>query len=229
VMALVDAPGGKLLLTAPERMADPEFRKTLLMASGKVGVSRFVVDEAHCVSQWGHDFRPAYLVLRQAKEELGNPPVLATTATAPPHVRDDILFQLGIEGATIVTTTFDRPNLHYEVIVFGDDDEKNKTLVTLLKKLPRPGIVYCATVKKVEELYESLTRWGVPVAKYHGRMNKGERDDSQMRFMASAELIMVATNAFGLGVDKPNIRNVLHYHVPGSLEAYAQEAGRGGR
>ncbi len=229
VDALVRSPGGKLLLTTPERMADPEFRVFLREACGGVGVSRFVVDEAHCVSQWGHDFRPAYLSLRKAIEDVGRPPVLATTATAPPHVRDDILFQLGIEGAPIVTTTFDRPNLHYEVIVFGDEEEKMKTLVTLLKKLPRPGIVYCATVKKVEELYEALTRWGVSVSRYHGRMNKRERDDSQVRFMESSDLVMVATNAFGLGVDKANIRNVLHYHVPGSLEAYAQEAGRGGR
>jgi hypothetical protein len=211
VDALVRAPGGKLLLTTPERMADPEFRVFLREASSGVGVSRFVVDEAHCVSQWGHDFRPAYLSLRKALEDVGRPPVLATTATAPPHVRADILFQLGIERAEIVTTTFDRPNLHYEVIIFSDEDEKMKTLVTLLKKLPRPGIVYCATVKKVEELYEALTRWGVPVGKYHGRMNKGERDASQNAFMESSELIMVATNAFGLGVDKPNIRNVLHY------------------
>jgi ATP-dependent DNA helicase RecQ len=229
VDAMVREPGGKLLLTTPERMADPEFRVFLREASSGVGVSRFVVDEAHCVSQWGHDFRPAYLSLRKALEDVGRPPVLATTATAPPHVRDDILFQLGMEGATTVTTTFDRPNLHYEVIIFSDEDEKMKTLVTLLKKLPRPGIVYCATVKKVEELYEALTRWGVQVGKYHGRMNKGERDASQNAFMESSELVMVATNAFGLGVDKPNIRNVLHYHVPGSLESYAQEAGRGGR
>jgi len=229
VDALVHSPGGKLLLTTPERMADPAFRTYLREAASGVGVSRFVVDEAHCVSQWGHDFRPAYLSLRKALEDVGRPPVLATTATAPPHVRDDILFQLGMEKATIVTTTFDRPNLHYEVIIFHDEDEKMRTLVTLLKKLPRPGIVYCATVKKVEELYEALTRWGINVSKYHGRMNKGERDDSQQRFMESPDLIMVATNAFGLGVDKANIRNVLHYHVPGSLEAYAQEAGRGGR
>jgi len=229
VDALIRSPGGKLLLTTPERMADPEFRVFLREACGGVGVSRFVVDEAHCVSTWGHDFRPAYLSLRKALEDVGRPPVLATTATAPPHVRDDILFQLGMEGATTVTTTFDRPNLHYEVIVFGDENEKMKTLVTLLKKLPRPGIVYCATVKKVEELYEALTRWGISVARYHGRLTKRERDDNQQRFMDSSELVMVATNAFGLGVDKANIRNVLHYHVPGSLEAYAQEAGRGGR
>ncbi len=229
VDALIKSPGGKLLLTTPERMADPTFRTFLREASAGIGVSRFVVDEAHCVSQWGHDFRPAYLSLRKAIDDVGRPPVLATTATAPPHVRDDILFQLGIEKATVITTTFDRPNLHYEVIVFHDEDEKMKTLVTLLKKLPRPGIVYCATVKKVEELYEALTRWGVPVGKYHGRMNKGERDASQQAFMDSSELVMVAKNAFGLGVDKANIRIVLHYHVPGSLEAYAQEAGRGGR
>ncbi|HET9619909.1 MAG TPA: RecQ family ATP-dependent DNA helicase, partial [Kofleriaceae bacterium] len=208
VDALLRSPGGKLLLTTPERMADPEFRMFLRAACGGIGVSRFVVDEAHCVSQWGHDFRPAYLSLRKALEDLGRPPVLATTATAPPHVRDDILFQLGIEHAHTVTTTFDRPNLHYEVIVFGDEDEKMKTLVTLLKKLPRPGIVYCATVKKVEELYEALTRWGIPTARYHGRMNKRERDETQNQFMEASDLVMVATNAFGLGVDKSNIRNV---------------------
>jgi ATP-dependent DNA helicase RecQ len=229
VDAMVTSPGGKLLLTTPERMADPEFRSFLRAAAGNLGVSRFVVDEAHCVSQWGHDFRPAYLSLRKALEDVGRPPVLATTATAPPHVRADILHQLGIEDASIITTTFDRPNLHYEVIVFRDEDEKMKTLVTLLRKLPRPGIVYAATVKKVEELHESLSRWGIPVAKYHGRMNKNDRDAEQQRFMDSKDIVMVATNAFGLGVDKSDIRNVLHYHVPGSLEAYAQEAGRGGR
>ena len=146
---------------APERMADPEFRQFLRGASEGVGVSLMVVDEAHCVSQWGHDFRPSYLSLRKAREDLGDPPVLATTATAPPHVRDDILHQLGMEGAEIVTTSFVRPNLHYECIAVPGDDEKKKTLVTLLKKLPRPGIVYCATVKMVESLYESLARHGI--------------------------------------------------------------------
>jgi len=226
---LARAPGGKLLLTTPERMADPEFRTFLRECAGATGVSRFVVDEAHCVSQWGHDFRPAYLSLRKALEDVGRPPVLATTATAPPHVRLDIVEQLGIDTAEIVTTTFDRPNLHYEVITFPGEDDKVKTLVTLLKKLPRPGIVYCATVKKVEELHETLARHGIPVAKYHGRLTKTERDSEQERFMASKDLVMLATNAFGLGVDKKDVRNVLHYHVPGSLEAYAQEAGRGGR
>ncbi|MCG8419784.1 MAG: DEAD/DEAH box helicase, partial [Proteobacteria bacterium] len=133
--ALVRAPGGTLVLTTPERISDPEFREFLLEGADGVGVSLFVVDEAHCVSQWGHDFRPSYLTLRKALEELGRPPVLATTATAPPHVRDDIMHQLGMSEAEVVTTTFDRPNLHFEVIALPGDDEKLKTLVTLLKKL----------------------------------------------------------------------------------------------
>ena len=228
--ALAVAPGGKLLLTTPERMADQDFRDLLREGAGSVGVSLFVVDEAHCVSQWGHDFRPSYLAMRKSLEDLGRPPVLATTATAPPHVREDILHQLGAPDAKIVTTTFDRPNLHYEVIALPGDDEKLKTLVTLLKKLPRPGIIYCATVKKVNSLHEALSRHGIPVAKYHGRLTKKDRTEQQQRFMAPRSgLVMIATNAFGLGVDKSDIRYVLHYHVPGSLEAYAQEAGRGGR
>jgi len=228
--ALAAAPGGKLLLTTPERMAQPEFRELLKSAAGNVGVSLFVVDEAHCVSHWGHDFRPSYLDMRKALEDLGEPQVLATTATAPPHVREDILHQLGMPDAELVTTTFDRPNLHYECIALPGDDEKQNTLIALLKRLPRPGIVYCATVRAVNALHEMALRHGISAVKYHGRLTKKERDASQSAFMeADSSLIMFATNAFGLGVDKPDVRYVLHYHVPGSLEAYAQEAGRAGR
>jgi ATP-dependent DNA helicase RecQ len=227
--ALVQAPGGKLVFVTPERISEPEFRDFLRTGAGGRGVSLLVVDEAHCVSQWGHDFRPSYLTLRKVVEDLGRPQLLATTATAPPHVREDILFQLGMPEAEIVTTTFERPNLHFEVIALPSDEDKLKTLVTLLKKLPRPGVVYCATVKKVEELHEALQRHAIPVAHYHGRMGKKDRDAEQQRLMEGKDLVMIATNAFGLGVDKANIRYVLHYHVPGSLEAYAQEAGRGGR
>jgi ATP-dependent DNA helicase RecQ len=227
--ALVQAPGGKLVFVTPERISDAEFRDFLRTGAGGRGVSLLVVDEAHCVSQWGHDFRPSYLTLRKVVEDLGRPQLLATTATAPPHVRDDILYQLGMPEAEIVTTTFERPNLHFEVIALPSDEDKLKTLVTLLKKLPRPGVVYCATVKKVEELYEALQRHAIPVAHYHGRLGKKDRDAEQQRLMEGKDLVMIATNAFGLGVDKANIRYVLHYHVPGSLEAYAQEAGRGGR
>ncbi len=231
--AFIAAPGGKLVLTTPERISTPAFRELLRNGAGGKGVSLFVVDEAHCISQWGHDFRPAFLTIRKALQDLAidgkRPPVLATTATAPPHVREDILHQLGTPAAKVVTTSFDRPNLHFEVIPVPGDDEKNKTLITLLKKLPRPGIVYCATIRTVEKLYESLVRHEIPAAKYHGKMTQKSRREHQQNFMAKNDIVMVATNAFGLGVDKSNIRNVIHYHVPGSLESYAQEAGRAGR
>ena len=227
---MIQSPGGKLLLTTPERIADPAFREFLKDSAGHKGVSLFAMDEAHCISHWGHDFRPAYLSIRKALKDLGDPPVLATTATAPPHIRKDILHQLNMSDAETVVTTFDRPNLHYEVIVSPVNEDKKQTLIALLKRLPGSSIIYCATVRAVESLHRDLRRHDIPAVKYHGRMTKKDRVESQSQFMTPKNNItMVATNAFGLGIDKPDIRTVIHYHVPGSLEQYSQEAGRGGR
>jgi ATP-dependent DNA helicase RecQ len=217
----------KLLLTTPETASSAAFRDKL----GGRPVSLLVVDEAHCVSQWGHDFRPAYLGLKEVRETLGRPPVLALTATATPRVREDILVQLAMTDAVQVVQSFDRPNLHFQVITNGSEEEKLRLLFKkMLRRLPRPGIVYCATVRSVEDLAFLMKRLRLPGEYYHGRMKKADRVAAQQRFMKSGRrVVMAATNAFGLGVDKPDIRYVIHFHVPGSLEAYVQEAGRAGR
>jgi ATP-dependent DNA helicase RecQ len=217
----------KLLLTTPETASSAAFRDRL----GKTPVSLLVVDEAHCVSQWGHDFRPAYLALKEVRETLGRPPVLALTATATPRVREDILVQLAMVDAAMVVRSFDRPNLHFQVITLETEEEKLRLLFKkTLRRLPRPGIVYCATVRTVEDLAFLMKRLKLPGEYYHGRMKKADRVEAQQRFMKPGRrVVMAATNAFGLGVDKPDIRYVIHFHVPGSLEAYVQEAGRAGR
>jgi ATP-dependent DNA helicase RecQ len=217
----------RLVLTTPETATSATFRERL----GGKPVSLLVVDEAHCVSQWGHDFRPAYLGLREVVEVLGRPPVLALTATATPRVREDILDQLGILGAEQVIRSFDRPNLQFQVVTCASEEEKLRILFRkLLRRLPRPGIVYCATVRSVEDLMFLSKKLRIPAEYYHGRLNKADRESAQGRFMKPGRrVVMMATNAFGLGVDKPDIRFVLHFHVPGSLEAYVQEAGRAGR
>ncbi|HEY6105225.1 MAG TPA: ATP-dependent DNA helicase RecQ [Anaeromyxobacteraceae bacterium] len=218
---------GKLVLTTPETATSPAFRERL----GRRPVSLFTVDEAHCVSQWGHDFRPSYLGLREAIALFKRPPVLALTATATPKVREDILLQLGLQETEQVVLSFDRPNLRFQVIACGSEEEKLRVLYKkLVRRLPRPGIVYCATVKMVEELNLVFRKLRLPCDAYHGRLAKAAREEAQNRFMkAGRRGIMVATNAFGLGVDKPDIRYIAHFHVPGSLEAYVQEAGRAGR
>jgi len=217
----------KLALVTPESAVSPSFRSAL---SGSV-VSLFAVDEAHCVSQWGHDFRPAYLGLREVAESLGRPRLLALTATATPRVREDIVAQLGMREPEQVVLSFDRPNLHFEVVTCGSEEDKLRVLFRkLLRRLPRPGIVYCATVRAVEDLAFVAKKLRIPAEYYHGRLGKADRDAKQSAFMKPGRrVLMIATNAFGLGVDKPDIRYVLHFHVPGSLEAYVQEAGRAGR
>jgi ATP-dependent DNA helicase RecQ len=189
----------------------------------------FVVDEAHCISQWGHDFRPAYLQLRQAIEALARPPVLALTATAPPELLDDLRSKLGIEQARVVQTGIERENLCFEVARTVNAEEKEQRLLEILSETEGSGIVYVATVRRTDEIYAWLRHRGLAVERYHGQMNKTARAAAQTRFMNNEARLMVATNAFGLGIDKPDVRCVIHWHFPGSVESYYQEAGRAGR
>ncbi len=225
-LARLERGGPCLAYVTPERLADPGFRERLK----RVDVALFVIDEAHCISQWGHDFRPAYLGLGEAIRALGAPPTLALTATAPPRVKNDILHQLGIESAEIVDIGLSRPNLRYNVLRARSERKKQQLLCRLLEHQEGAGIIYAATVKTVDGLADALQEQGIACGRYHGRMRARERDAVQTAFMERGEpRIMVATNAFGLGVDKQDIRFVIHYNVPGSLESYYQEAGRAGR
>ncbi|MEE8558400.1 MAG: RecQ family ATP-dependent DNA helicase [Myxococcota bacterium] len=226
VLSVLEGGEHKVLLITPEGATGPGFRKRL----GDRPVSLLVVDEAHCVSEWGHDFRPSYLALGALAEDLDRPPILALTATAPPLVREEIAVRLGLREPVVVVRPVTRPNLRFEVETCESEDAKRRQLVMLLRRLRRPGIVYCSTVKDVEELGALCKLARVPAEIYHGRLTKGERDHAHQRFMSSGKrIVMIATSAFGLGVDKPDIRYVVHYQVPGSLEAYVQEAGRAGR
>jgi len=212
----------------PERLGEPRFRERL----AAVRVALFVVDEAHCISQWGHDFRPAYLGLGEAVRALGRPPVLALTATAPPKVKDDILAQLQLspDDASVIDIGLNRPNLRYHVIKASSERKKQALLLRLIEKQAGCGIIYAATVKTVDALADFLWSQGVECGRYHGRMRAKDRERVQSAFMEESEpRLMVATNAFGLGVDKQDLRFVIHYNFPGSLESYYQEAGRAGR
>jgi ATP-dependent DNA helicase RecQ len=218
--------GAEFVFTTPERLTtDPEFVDTL----ARLTIDHVVVDEAHCVSQWGHDFRPAFVELQRVFEALGRPPILALTATATTAVVDDIIRSLGMREPLVINTGIYRANLHLESINAATDDDKRRRLVELMRELDGSGIVYAATIKQVEAAYADLTAAGFTVAKYHGRLGRRERHDNQDRFMAGDLKAIVATNAFGMGIDKANIRFVIHYAFPGSLEAYYQEAGRAGR
>jgi ATP-dependent DNA helicase RecQ len=218
---------GEILYLTPERFKDRDFFERLLSRS----VSLFVVDEAHCVSQWGHDFRPDYLALGSVIKRLGRPPVLALTATATAEVRQDIVRQLDMRDPRVTITGFARPNLRLEVRRTVNNAEKDKALVDMLRGTEGAGIIYVATVAEAERVYADLKehRDGFKVGLYHGKMAAADRTTVQDRFMAGELKAIVATNAFGLGIDKRDIRFVTHYHFPGSVEAYYQEAGRSGR
>jgi ATP-dependent DNA helicase RecQ len=227
--ALARVRGGdlRLLYVAPERFASAGF----VEAFEGVAVGMFVVDEAHCVSQWGHDFRPDYFELPAAARALGARQLFACTATATPRVAGDVIARLGMRDALRVTTGFDRPNLSYVVVPAANDADRERRIAGVLADpAARPAIVYAGTRARSEELARFLeARLRVPVAVYHAGLEREARAEAQRRFMADEVEVVVATNAFGMGIDKPDVRTVCHAAVPESLEAYYQEAGRAGR
>ena len=212
-----------LLYVAPERASQGHFRELL----SKAPVSLFAIDEAHCVSEWGHDFRPDYRLLRPLMDAFADIPRLALTATADAHTRADILTQLGIPQDGLIIAGFDRPNIRY---VVRHRDNPVRQLVTLMAEQPGPGIVYAQTRKKVEEFAAKLSAaTGRRVLPYHAGLDPAVRAANQAEFVASEDIVMVATVAFGMGIDKPDVRFVAHAGVPKSIEAYYQETGRAGR
>ncbi|MDX9955035.1 MAG: RecQ family ATP-dependent DNA helicase [Anaerolineae bacterium] len=226
--ALARLAGGKIRLAyaAPERLRQPSFLHLLR----QVGVNRLVIDEAHCVSVWGHDFRPDYLYIARARQLLGSPPVLALSATAPPRVRRDIVQRLAVEGAArmgVYTGAVVRPNLRLSVFYAKNNDAKLQHLLAFCQAQTGSGIIYAGTRARCEELTALLRRRGVDAVTYHAGM--GDRARVQDAFMAGRTRVVVATVAFGMGIDKPDIRFIVHFVPPPSLEAYYQEAGRAGR
>ena len=216
----------KLVYVAPERFRSQYFVETLRAAD----IALFAVDEAHCISQWGHDFRPDYLRLKQGLEAIGRPPVVALTATATPYVRADIAQQLDLRQPAIFVSGFDRPNLFLQIAQVANEREKIAYIKRLMRAYPGgSGIIYAATRKAVEQVTADLQASGVGAVAYHAGLGDEARVWAQDAFMSGRQGIIVATNAFGMGIDKPDIRFVAHYQMPGSLEAYYQEIGRAGR
>ena len=219
--------GGEVeyILLAPEQLRKPETLDRLRAA----GISLFAIDEAHCISQWGHDFRPDYLELAHAIEALDHPAVLAMTATASKEVREEIIDKLGMRNPLAIVMGFDRPNISLRVDHFGQPDEKFEALFKRVEFAEKPGIIYVATRKHAEMIAAELNQRGINAVFYHGGLKAKDRDQIQDRFMSGKVPVIVATNAFGMGVDKPDIRFVYHADVSDSLDACYQELGRAGR
>jgi ATP-dependent DNA helicase RecQ len=215
----------EFMFLAPEQFNNPETLEKLQAAKP----SLFVVDEAHCISEWGHDFRPDYLRLGTIIEALDHPLVLALTATAAPPVRTEIIERLEMREPHIVVQGFDRPNIWLGVLRFEDKSEKQQSLIKAVVEAEKPGIVYAATRKQAEEVAELLQAQNVNAIFYHAGMKSKEREAAQITFMEDEAEVIVATTAFGMGIDKPNVRFVFHHSISDSVDAYYQEIGRAGR
>jgi len=213
----------KLLYVAPESLTKAENVAMLK----EIKISFYAVDEAHCISEWGHDFRPEYRRIRNIIEEIGTAPIIALTATATPKVQSDIIKNLGMNDATVFKSSFNRPNLYYEI---RDKSDPKRDIIKYIKQNPgKSGIIYCLSRKKVEELAELLNINGIKAAPYHAGLDAKTRAENQDRFLTEDIDVIVATIAFGMGIDKPDVRFVIHYDIPKSIEGYYQETGRAGR
>ncbi len=215
----------EFVFTTPEQLAGSDLRPLF----GRDAVDLLVIDEAHCISQWGHDFRPAYLDALSKLNAFGSPTILALTATATPEVVADIERQLGVGPLRVINMGTHRPNLSYQVRPVSSDADKQRQLVDLVRERTGSTIVYAATVRHVEALRALFRTAGIAATSYHGRQRAQDRAEAQDAFMTGAVPIIIATNAFGMGIDKPDIRAVIHYDLPASLDVYYQESGRAGR
>lgn len=213
----------KLLYVAPESLTKPENIALLK----EIRISFYAVDEAHCISEWGHDFRPEYRRIRAIVDEIGRAPIIALTATATPKVQSDIIRNLGIQDAKVFKSSFNRPNLYYEI---RDKQDPKRDIIKFIRQNPgKSGIIYCLSRKKVEEIAELLNVNGIKARPYHAGLDAKTRAENQDAFLMEEVNVIVATIAFGMGIDKPDVRFVIHYDIPKSLEGYYQETGRAGR
>ena len=213
----------KLLYVAPESLTKQENIALLK----EIKISFYAIDEAHCISEWGHDFRPEYRRIRAIVDDIGRAPIIALTATATPKVQSDILRNLGIQDAKVFKSSFNRPNLYYEI---RDKQDPKRDIIKFIRQNPgKSGIIYCLSRKKVEEMAELLNVNGIKARPYHAGLDAKTRAENQDAFLMEEVNVIVATIAFGMGIDKPDVRFVIHYDIPKSLEGYYQETGRAGR